>query len=180
MEWSFKTKPPIVRKAPSDEEPINENKSQEEGKKILNTLRKIRNSIRIYQDESFIYDNERTKKVRVMRGKIIHRKRKRRGKRFAFSISMTEGGLLHPPYLIKENFNDENFVEYFREELAPKLEKGMVVFWDRLGRSGRKKNPEKQHYNPAIKKSLKRRDVHLFFFLLTENFSTLANLLIAS
>ena len=146
----------------------------------MNTLRKIRNSIRIYQDESFIYDNERPKKVRGRRGKIIHRKRKRRGKRFAFSISMTEGGLLHPPYLIKENFNDENFVEYFREELAPKLEKGMVVFWDRLGRSGRKKNPEKQHYNPAIKKSLKRRDVHLFFFLLTENFSTLANLLIAS
>lgn len=75
-------------------------------------------------------------------------KEKEEGERFAFAVAMTDAGLLHYPYLIKENFNDENFMEYFRDELAPRLKKGMVVFWDRLGKSGRKKNSTAQTLQP--------------------------------
>ena len=155
--------PPFVKKQPTDEEPIDDNKALAEGKKFLLQLRKINNSIRIYQDESFVYDNERPRLVRARRGKIVHRKRKRKGKRYAFSIAMTEEGLLHPPYLIKENFNDENFMIYVREELAPVLKSGMVVFWDRLGRSGRKKNPIKQHFNPTAKEIIEKHGCKLIF-----------------
>lgn len=58
-----KQNPLIVSKTPSDEEPIDDNKALAEGKKILNKLRRIRNSIRIYQDESYVYDNERPLRV---------------------------------------------------------------------------------------------------------------------
>ena len=133
--------PPFTRKAPLDEEPIDDNRALELGEKILTTLNGIKQSIRIYQDESYIYDNERPKRVRSRRDIPVYRKRKRRGKRYAFALSMTNQGLLHPPYLIKKNFNDTNFMEYVREELASVFQKGMVVIWDQLGKSGRKKNP---------------------------------------
>ena len=32
--------------------------------------------------------------------------------------------------------------------------RGHVLFWDRLGRSGRSKDPVSCHFNPAIKKAL--------------------------
>ena len=90
-------------------------------------------------------------------------KEKEEGGRFAFAVAMTDAGLLHYPYLIKENFNDENFMEYFRDELAPRLKKEMVVFWDRLGKSGRKKNSIAQHFNPEAKKIIEERGRILVF-----------------
>lgn len=129
----------------------------------MTILNGIKQSIRIYQDESYIYDNERPKRVRSRRDISVYRKRKRRGKRYAFALSMTNQGLLHPPYLIKKNFNDTNFMEYIREELAPVLQKGMVVIWDQSGKSGRKKNPTAQHFNPEAKKIIEEHCCKLVF-----------------
>ena len=42
-------------------------------------------------------------------------------------------------------------MEYVEDELAPTLKSGMVVFWDQLGKSGRKKDPTAQHFNQAKK-----------------------------
>lgn len=162
-DYLLSQKPPFVRKHPSDEEPIDENRSLAEGKKKLTKISRIKNAIRIYQDESYVYDNERPKLVRARKGRVVHRKKKRRGKRFAFSIAMTIEGLLHPPYLIKENFTDHNFMEYVREKLAPTLKNGMIVLWDLLGKSGRKKNPTAQHFNPEAKKIIEEHGCKLIF-----------------
>ena len=48
----------------------------------------------------------------------------------------------------KENCNDANFLNYVRQSLAPRLMAGTTVIWDRLGRSGRSRNPGRIHYNP--------------------------------
>ena len=116
--YLHRQEPPFVRKVPADEEPIDESKSLQEEKKFLNTLRRYKNSIRIYQDESFIYENERTSWIRARKGRTVHRKRKRTGKKYSFAISMTNAGLLHPPYLIDSNFDDDRFLEYVEDELA--------------------------------------------------------------
>ena len=155
--------PPFTRKIPLDEEPIDDNKALALGKNFLTTLKGIKTAIRIYQDESYIYDNDRPKRVRSRRGTPVYRKKKRKGKRYSFALAMTNRGLLHPPYLIKENFNNSNFIEYVREELAPVLERGMVVFWDQLGKSGRKKNPTAQHFNPEAKKIIEEHGCKLVF-----------------
>jgi len=101
--------------------------------------------------------------VRARRGRTVHRKRKRRGKKYSFAISMTNAGLLHPPYLIQGNFDDDQFMEYVEDMLVPKLESGMVVFWDRLGKSGRKKHPVVQHFNPRAKKLIQEKNCKLVF-----------------
>ena len=49
--------------------------------------------------------------------------------------------------LCEANANDSQVVKVAKEA-AKKLEDGDVVIWDRLGRSGRVTNPQRQHYSP--------------------------------
>ncbi len=45
--------------------------------------------------------------------------------------------------------------------LVPNLKSGIVVFWDRLGKSGRKKDPVVQHFNPRAKKLIQDKNCKL-------------------
>ena len=118
---------------------------------------------RVYQDESYLYDNEAPTKGRSLRGKPIPKKKRRLGKRFPFAIAISENGLLHQPILQKDTFNDESFKNYVEQYLVPNLKQRKVVLWDRLGRSGKKKNPDKQHFNPEVEKMIKKKKSKLVF-----------------
>lgn len=74
---------------------------------------------------------------------------------------MTQEGLVGKPYLIKGSFDNSNFKKYACDVLLPKLKRRQVVFWDRLGRAGRKAKPDKQHYNPQVKSAFKKKHVRV-------------------
>lgn len=42
------------------------------------------------------------------------------------------------------------------KKAAKHLRPGEILFWDRLGRSGRAKNPKAQHYNPKCRAAIER------------------------
>jgi len=123
---------------------------QAEGRCFYDKVQRFPLDTRVYQDETFVYDNETPKRGRARKGTKIVRRKRRRGKRFAFALAMTRNGLVHPPTLIKENFDDATFKAYALDTLLPHVSPGSNVFWDRLGRAGRKAKPDKQHYNPEV------------------------------
>lgn len=132
-------------------------------REFLMSIESIAMNRRIYQDESYLYDNESPSKGRAPKGKRIPRKKKRRGKRYPFAIAISENGLLHDPILQKESFNDSSFKNYVEKYIIPNLKQRKIVFWDRLGRSGKKKNPNKQHFNPAVEEWIRKKNSKLIF-----------------
>ena len=106
---------------------------------------------RVYMDESFVYNNEAPSMGRSKKGAPINRIRDKRGKRLTMYLAIRVDGLVHPPILKPLNADDKEFMKYVEESLVPCLRPGEVVIWDRLGRSGRAKNPCKQHYNPLAR-----------------------------
>ena len=52
------------------------------------------------------------------------------------------------------NANDVE-VQKVAKKMKKKLEPGDVVIWDQLGRSGRTRNPRRQHFNPEVIQSIK-------------------------
>ncbi len=50
--------------------------------------------------------------------------------------------------LFAKNADDKEVVRVVRR-VAKKIKNGDVLLWDRLGRSGRKRKPDKQHYSPT-------------------------------
>lgn len=109
---------------------------------------------RVYMDESFVYNNEAPSMGRSKKGAPINRIRDKRGKRLTMYLAIRVDGLVHPPILKPLNADDKEFMRYVEESLVPCLRPGEVVIWDRLGRSGRAKNPCKQHYNPVARKMI--------------------------
>ncbi len=109
---------------------------------------------RVYMDESFVYNNEAPSTGRSPAGEPINRVRDKRGKRWTLYLAIRVDGLVHMPILKPENADDVEFMKYVEQTLVPHLRFGEVVIWDRLGRSGRAKNPCKQHYNPLARQMI--------------------------
>ena len=109
---------------------------------------------RVYMDESFVYNNEAPAYGRSVAGEPINRVRDKRGKRLTLYLAIRVDGLVHMPILKHENADDVEFMMYVEHTLVPHLRFGEVVIWDRLGRSGRAKNPCKQHYNPLARQMI--------------------------
>lgn len=109
---------------------------------------------RVYMDESFVYNNEAPAYGRSLAGEPINRIRDKRGKRLTLYLAIRVDGLVHMPILKPENADDVEFMKYVEQTLVPHLRSGEVVIWDRLGRSGRAKNPCKQHYNPRARQMI--------------------------
>jgi transposase len=109
---------------------------------------------RVYMDESFVYNNEAPAYGRSAAGEPINRVRDKRGKRLTLYLAIRVDGLVHMPILKPENADDVEFMKYVEQTLVPHLRFGEVVIWDRLGRSGRCKNPCKQHYNPLARQMI--------------------------
>lgn len=116
---------------------------------------------RVYMDESFVYNNEALSMGRSKKGEPINRIRDKRGKRWTVYLAIRSDGLVHPPILKPLNADDKEFMKYVEQSLIPCLRPGEVVIWDRLGRSGRCKNPCKQHYNPLARKMIEEKGCHL-------------------
>jgi transposase len=128
-------------------------------------IKKYHLSRRVYVDESFLYDNEQPARGRSRKGRKINKKGKRRGRRFPFVVATRLDQLVHPPLLVKKDFDDKNWKEYALEVLLPRLRRNDVVIWDRLGRSGRKKKPVKQHFNPEVIHKIKINSKRKVVFL---------------
>lgn len=116
---------------------------------------------RVYMDESFVYNNEAPASERSIAGEPINRVRDKRGKRLTLYLAIRVDGLVHMPILKPENADDVEFMKYVEQTLVPHLRFGEVVIWDRLGRSGRCKNPCKQHYNPLARQMIGDKLCHL-------------------
>ena len=115
---------------------------------IHGTLRRIRIEDRIYADESAIFTNEAKRFGRTRLGKPILQSKSRYGKKFTLHIAISRDKILC--WSLREvNANDQEVVK-FGLRIAKKMSKGQVLLWDRLGRSGRSKNPVAQHFNPLI------------------------------
>lgn len=118
---------------------------------------------RAYMDESFAYTNEAPTHGRAPKGERVTRPREHHGKKLTFLLAIRKEGNVHMPWIIDESVKDHVFVEYVRDHLVPHLRAGETVSWDRLGRSGRAKNPVKQHYNPEVRKMIEDKGCSLLF-----------------
>ncbi len=114
---------------------------------FIGKVQKIRLDKRIYGDEAAVYSNDAPKKVRARRGKRVFRPKPRWGKRYTLHVYARQTSVVYWE-LSERNADDQEIVRVVRS-LAKKIKNGDVLFWDRLGRSGRKRNPDKQHYNPT-------------------------------
>ena len=73
-------------------------------------------------------------------------------KKYSFAISMTNAGLLHPPYLIDSNFDDDRFLEYVEDELAPKLGEWDDSILGSIGEIRAIKEPNSSTFQPTSQK----------------------------
>lgn len=154
----------FTRKHFSDEQ---ETYSSEEAKELVraycNLVLDIPANCRVYMDESFVYDNEAPRFGRSLKGMPVPRVRSRHGKRWTLYLAVRQDGLVHPPILSTENADDLNFYHYVWEHLAPNLRTGQVVIWDRLGKAGRCRNPDKQHFNPGARRLIEEKGCQVLF-----------------
>jgi transposase len=111
---------------------------------------------RIYGDETAIYANEARSRGRSRKGKRIHRKREYYAKKFTLHVFIREGEVVAWD-LSEDNADDDEVLRVFTTKVLPKVEEHDVLIWDRLGRSGRCRNPVKQHFNPQIKSLLESK-----------------------
>ena len=154
----------ITRKKISDDEVLLiDERVIEECRAFYEKIRTIPWERRVYMDESFIYDNEAPSTGRAPRGKRIFRARARHGKKWTIYFAIRHNDMVHPPIMRKENASDAEFLAYVRDDLVPNLRAGDVVLWDRLGKSGRCKNPKKQHFNPACLRLIEEAGASLMF-----------------
>jgi len=125
---------------------------------INNTLRRLRLNKRIYQDENAIYANEAPRRGRAPKGKKLYRPRKRYSKKYTLHVFAKKTCVLYWE-LRSKNANDEHVSSAVAE-----MRRGDVLLWDRLGKSGKRLNPIRQHYSPEVISTLASKDakvIHL-------------------
>lgn len=149
-EYLLRQTPPITSKIPVKVDPKEESKAWKATMRafIKNTLGKIPQNHRVYQDETPIYANEARKKARAPRGTKAVRSQLTYARKYTLSVYATKHAVLYWDLSCK-NANDDE-VARIAEAATKKFENGQVLLWDRLGRSGRSANPAKQHYNPEV------------------------------
>lgn len=116
-------------------------------RRFIGKVQKIRLDERIYGDEAGIYSNDAPKMVRARRGKKVYRVKPRWGKRYTLHVYARRNSVVYWE-LSDNNADDKEIVRVVRS-VAKKIKNGDVLIWDRLGRSGRKAKPDKQHYSPT-------------------------------
>jgi len=163
-DYLHRSQPPFVRKQVQDDEfDVGNTRLHQEVVEYWDTIMDIPWDRRVYMDESFVYTNEAPRFGRGPQGTPIVRQRPRHGHRLTIFQSIRQSGAVHPPIALEETAKDGVFLGYVRVHLAPLLKEGDVVLWDRLGRSGRCKNPSKQHYNPLAIQLIKERGATVIF-----------------
>ncbi len=144
--------PPVVELTPVDMAPeeLTAERQQELQDFVDKQLLRIALNRRVYADESFIHSNIAPPTVKGRRGQKVVRARKRWGQKFTLHVYARQHDILHWE-LTSKNANDAEIRRVALNSVVPELENGDVLIWDRLGRSGRAKEPKAQHYNPEVK-----------------------------
>ena len=115
----------------------------------------------MYADERVIWDNEAPKRVRALRGKKVYRVKARYGKKRTLHVFDKRDKVVYWE-LRDHNANDAE-VQQVALKALKKIKKGDTLIWDRLGRSGKSKNPRKQHYNQKVAKAATKHGVNIKF-----------------
>jgi len=116
---------------------------------------------RIYADETAIYGNAAPKKGRSPAGQPIFRPRPHWSKKYTMHVFVKEDRVLFWE-LCDHNANDKE-VQRVASWAVDYLPEGDTLIWDRLGRSGRARNPVKQHYNPRVHRWFRKAGVSVEF-----------------
>lgn len=152
--------PPITTKVIQDQEPEEKtNKWQAICRTWLEEISHVALDTRIYADETGIWENAAPKKGRSPAGKPIFRARPHWAKRYTLHVFVKSDRVLYWD-LSTENANTEE-VERVADWAVEYMDEGDTLIWDRLGRSGRAKNPVKQHYSPKVRKLLSDGNVSM-------------------
>ena len=99
--------------------------------------------------------------MREPRGEKVYRFKARHGKKRTLHVFANQSGVLY--WSIRESDAKDTEVQKVALSAIKKIEKGNILIWDRLGRSGRSKTPNKQHYNPKVTKAASKRGVDIKF-----------------
>lgn len=130
-------------------------KNLEEGRKFKTSIKNIPLAKRVYVDETRISSRVRRRTGRFPKGVTPWKARDARYPGHSVVSAIRGEGWLHPAKIYnKGSISTEEFEDYVEIDLAPLLEEGDVVFWDRWGRSGRAKNPIAHHFSPKAKTTI--------------------------
>jgi len=124
-------------------------------------IRRVLLKRRCYVDESKVYGNTLPSRLRTIKQRV-HKLLLAQSVRYTCTGNYPESTIAFP-LLRRENCNDENFLTNVQQTLAPHLTGRIVVIWDRLGRSGRSRNPTRIHYNPKAIAAVRGRRCSVVF-----------------
>ena len=154
--------PPFSRQKFVDREPEEFTDDwKKESALFVGKVRKVKKSRRVYVDESGIFSNDAPNHGRGRVGKKLFRKKKRHGKKYHLHTWTKENRVLY--WTLRDKYANDDECRIVAKRACKTIEKGDVVIWDRLGRSGRSRNPKKQHYNPEIVKSIVDRGGEVWY-----------------
>lgn len=154
--------PRFSRKKFSDQEPEEfSDEWKEECRGFVRRVKRVPLNKRVYEDETGIFSNDAPEYGRCRKGKKLYRSRKRRGVKYTLHVFARQSKAIYWA-LRDQNANDAEVCTVMRSA-SKKLENVDVLLWDRLGRSGRCKNPKAQHYNPKVIQQVKNRGAEVWF-----------------
>lgn len=134
----------------------------EQGLHFMNNVKRFPLEKRIYVDETAANAGVRRRRVRTPRNVPSWRRHDRRYKHVTVVSAISLNGFrLKSRLYNKGSLTTEEFESYVKRRLAPTLDVGDVVFWDRWGRSGRAKNPVAHHFSPTARRLIEERGAKL-------------------
>lgn len=130
---------------------------KDEIKKFVRTLNGFPRRTRIYFEEI----------ATTLGRSYFDEKSPRKDKPYTVFLAVRESGLLHKPLVRDFSPNDNNFYDYVKNVLAPKLKRGDVVIWDRLAHEKKgRKGARKQHFNRKAMEAIEEVGATVLFLQL--------------
>lgn len=135
-----------------------------EGSQFHKKVTRIPLGKRVYVDETWISAGVRRRKGRFPSGTPAWSPRNRKYTRKTVISAIRQDGWIQPSRIFnKGSITTADFEDYVANDLAPQLQDGDVVIWDRLGKSGRAANPTAHHYSPTAAAEITSRGASLTF-----------------
>ena len=134
---------------------------KEESRGFVRKVKRLPFSRRVYGDETGIFSNDAPRFGRCRVGKKLFRKRKRSGKKYTLHAFGRENSVMYWE-LRDKNANDDEVLKVTKKA-SKRIEKDDALLWDRLGRSGRTKNPKAQHFNPEVVQCIEDRGGRVWY-----------------
>lgn len=126
---------------------------------LNNKLRPIPLAKRIYEDETYIYDNEIPRRGRTPKGTRLRQVKPRNPKKYVLHVYAKQDQVLHWELRDKDAQND-NFVGIVKRA-AKTFDEDDTLIWDQLGKYGREKNPYRLHWDPEAREAVESAGVSL-------------------